>query len=74
MANYHEIVTQAEEHRSLLLENAEQRHLILALGPAQPHPIIAWVGQQLYWWRQQFKLQLGVFTHEPPTRAPTNYL
>lgn len=73
MANYHEIVIQAQEHRSLLLENAEQRHLILALGPAQPHPLFVWVRQQLFRWRQQFTLQLGAFTHEPPRRAPTNY-
>lgn len=50
MLNYDEIVSQAQEHRTFLLTNAEHQRLAQALVAAQPHPIVAWIGQQLSQW------------------------
>ena len=59
MANYDEIVTQVNEHRNFLLENAEQQRLVQSLAtpraPSQPHPMKAWVGRQLVAWGQQLQ-------------------
>lgn len=55
MPNYHEIATRVNDHRSLLLAEAEQRRLILALGPTQPHPIFTWIGQQWIGWGRQLR-------------------
>lgn len=52
MLNYETIVTQAHEYRTLRLAQAEQRRLAQALTPAQPHPVIAWIGRQLIRWGQ----------------------
>ena len=55
MANYDEIITQASDHRTFLLENAEQQRLAHSLPAPQPHPLIAWIGRQLVRWGQQLQ-------------------
>ncbi|MFN8491629.1 MAG: hypothetical protein U0350_28785 [Caldilineaceae bacterium] len=55
MANYDEIITQASEHRALLLENAEQQRLVQSLTAPPPHPLLAWLGRQLVGWGQQLQ-------------------
>ena len=50
MLNYEEIVTQANERRTLRLVQAEQHRLAQALGAAQPHPFFAWARQQARRW------------------------
>jgi hypothetical protein len=55
MLNYDEIVTQANEYRSLRLTAAEQQRLEQSLAPTQPHPILLWVGQQLIALGQQLQ-------------------
>lgn len=55
MLNYDEIVSQASDHRSFLLANAEQQRLTQVLAAAQPHPILARLGQQLIEWGLQLQ-------------------
>ncbi len=55
MLNYDEIVTQAHDHRTLLLANAEQQRLAQTVAPTQPHPIVVWIGCQLIEWGQQLQ-------------------
>lgn len=50
MLNYEEIVTQANERRTLRLAQAEQQRLAQALGAAHPHPFFAWAKQQMSRW------------------------
>lgn len=57
MLNYDEIVTHTTAHRDLLLTNAEQQRLAQTLAPSQPHPISAWIGQQLIAWGQRLQGQ-----------------
>lgn len=49
MWNYHQITTEAEERQRLFLDLAEQRRLAQSI-PAQPHPLLVWIGQQLIGW------------------------
>lgn len=53
MLNYEEIVTQANERRTLRLAQAEQQRLVQALGAAQPHSFFAWARQQARRWGQR---------------------
>ena len=55
MLNYDEIVTQTNDHRALLLANAEQQRLAQTLAPRQPHPVMAWIGRRLIRWGQQLQ-------------------
>lgn len=55
MLNYDELVTQAHDHRTWLLTNAQQQRFAQAVAPAQPHPLITWIGQQLIEWGQQLQ-------------------
>ncbi len=66
MANYDEIITQANEHRTFLLENAEQQRLAQSLPAAQPHPLKAWLGRQFVVWGQQLQGEKPL----PPVDAP----
>ncbi|MFN8491611.1 MAG: hypothetical protein U0350_28695 [Caldilineaceae bacterium] len=50
MANYAEIITQASDHRALLLENAEHQRLVQSVVAPQPHPFFVWIGRQLIGW------------------------
>jgi hypothetical protein len=67
MLNYNEIVTQASEHRSFLLANAEQQRLAHSLVPGQPHPLRAWIGQRLIALGQQLQGE----RQEAPLATPT---
>lgn len=67
MANYDEIITQANEHRTFLSENAEHQRLVKSVAPSQPHPIKAWLGGQLIRWGQQLQGEQPL----PPASAPT---
>lgn len=55
MLNYDEIVAKADEHRTLLLNNAEEQRLIQSLGSEQAHPLLAWIGQRLISLGQQLQ-------------------
>lgn len=66
MLNYDEIVTQASEHRSFLLANAEQQRLTQSLVFGQPHPLRAWIGQRLI----ALGRQLQGERQEAPLAAP----
>lgn len=54
MMNYYQISTEANERQQLFLAEAEQQR-IAQLLPAQPHPLIVWLGQQLVDWGQQLQ-------------------
>jgi hypothetical protein len=56
MMNYHQISTEATERQQLFLAEAEQRRLA-QLVPAQPHPLMAWVGQRLIGWGQRLQAE-----------------
>ncbi|MCE7986641.1 MAG: hypothetical protein DYG89_36165 [Caldilinea sp. CFX5] len=67
MLNYDEIVTRTEAQRALLLTNAEQQRLTQSLVASQPHPVSAWIGQQLIVWGQRLQGQSNVV---PAPAAP----
>lgn len=54
MLNYYQITTEAEEHQRLFLAIIEQQRLA-QLAPAQPHPLIIGIGQQLIRWGQRLQ-------------------
>jgi hypothetical protein len=54
MWNYYQITTEAAEQQRLFLALAEQRRLA-QIAPAQPHPLIVWIGQQLIRWGQRLQ-------------------
>ena len=54
MMNYNEIATRANEYQQMRLAVAEQRRLEKVFPP-RPHPLLAWVGQQLIGWGKQLQ-------------------
>lgn len=64
MVNYDEVIMQADEHRTFLLENVEQQRLIQSFANSQPHPVKAWLGRQLVVWGQRLQ-------GEQPLAQPT---
>lgn len=67
MLNYDEIVTQTNDHRALLLANAEQQRLAQTLAPRQPHPVMAWIGRRLIRWGEQLQGETALSALPSPT-------
>lgn len=65
MLNYDDLVTQATERQSAFRTAAAQRRLMQSLALTQPHPTLAWVGQQLIEWGRQ------LLAEKPPQRCPS---
>ena len=54
MMNYQQMETMAFEQHKMRLAEAEQRRFA-KLVPSRPHPLLAWVGQQLIGWGQRLQ-------------------
>lgn len=57
MLNDEEISTQANDHRTLRLAQAEQQRLAQALVASHSHPVITWVGRLVSRWGRPAAMQ-----------------